>query len=326
MDRRGFLTGAFGAGAVFATSRLPAAETRDDLSLFARRGAWEQLSIAFGAVEIGLEKPFSVLHISDTHLTAAGEEENLKKQTLCCKRTRGFGGRQEEALRDSIAWAKRHCDGLVHTGDLIDWQSEANFALVRKYFGDGLTGCLGNHEFSTDMWLSDPKETPTEAYKENTRGLLAKVYPFDVSLQSTVLNGVNFVTMDDVYGTVTRGQVERFAAEVKKGLPIVLCLHVPFLSDELAVAHNKYWMGETWKEASMRFTSADVPAPRGDRKVQLTDPVTRDFIASLRGEPLLKGILAGHLHFTMQDDFSPTAKQYVVGGNYMFHGQEILFS
>ena len=37
-------------------------------------------------------------------------------------------------------------------------------------------------------------------------------------------------------------------------------------------------------------------------------------------------ILAGHLHFTMQDGFSPTARQYVVGGNYMFHGQEVLFS
>lgn len=324
MDRRGFLTGAFGAGAVFATSRLPAAETRDDLSLFARRGAWEQLSIAFGAVEIGLEKPFSVLHISDTHLTAAGEEENLKKQTLCCKRTRGFGGRQEEALRDSIAWAKRHCDGLVHTGDLIDWQSEANFALVRKYFGDGLTGCLGNHEFSTDMWLSDPKETPTEAYKENTRGLLAKVYPFDVSLQSTVLNGVNFVTMDDVYGTVTRGQVERFAAEVKKGLPIVLCLHVPLFTDAICRAQAHYW---DWRNPKFRRT--DIPADEwflADFRRQREDPVTREFIASLKAQPLLKAILAGHLHFTAEDRFSPTAMQFVVGGNFMFHGREILFS
>ena len=46
-------------------------------------------------------------------------------------RTLTFGGRQEEALRDSIAWAKEPCDCLVHTGDLIDWQSEANFALVK---------------------------------------------------------------------------------------------------------------------------------------------------------------------------------------------------
>ena len=324
MDRREFLKGAFGAGAVFATSRLPALEAKEDLSLFARRGAWEQLSIAFGAVEIGLEKPFSVLHISDTHLTAAGEEENLKKQTLCCKRTRGFGGRQEEALRDSVAWAKRHCDYLVHTGDLIDWQGEANFALVRKYFGDGMTGCLGNHEFSTDMWLSEPKETPTEAYKENTRGILSSVYPFDVSLQSTVVNGVNFVTLDDVYGTVTAGQVARFAAEVKKGLPIVLCVHVPLFTDAICRAQAHYW---DWRNPKFRRT--DAPADEwflADFRRQREDPMTRNFIASLKAEPQLKAILAGHLHFTVEDRFSPTAMQYVVGGNFMFHGREILFS
>ena len=54
--------------------------------------------------------------------------------------------------------------------------------------------------------------------------------------------------------------------------------------------------------------------------------MTRDFIASLRAQPLLKAILAGHLHFTAEDRFSPTAMQFVVGGNFMFHGREILFS
>lgn len=73
------------------------------------------------------------------------------------------------------------------------------------------------------------------------------------------------------------------------------------------------------------FSSAAIPELRGERKVQVTDPTTRGFIAYLRKEPLLKGILAGHLHFTMQDVFSPTARQYVVGGNFMFHGEEVLF-
>ena len=46
----------------------------------------------------------------------------------------------------------------------------------------------------------------------------------------------------------------------------------------------------------------------------------------LKSEKLLKGILAGHLHFSVQDRFSPTAMEYVVGGNFLFHGQEILFT
>lgn len=322
MKRREFIAGALGMGAVVATSRLPAAGAEvEDLSAFAKRGFWERLSIAFGTVEIGLEKPFSVLHISDTHLTAAGEDENLKKQTLCCKRTRGFGGRQEEALRDSIAWAKRHCDYIVHTGDLIDWQSEANFALVKKYFGEGMTGCLGNHEFSPDMWLSEPKETPVESYKDLTRARLAEVFLFDVSVQSTVVNGVNFVTMDDAYATVTPAQVARFAAEAKKGLPIVLCLHVPLFTDGLVRTQAHFWNWRSPKFRSAAVVHGEVP----ECVRQRDDPTTRDFIAYLKAEPLLKAILAGHLHFTAEERFSPTAMQYVVGGNFMFHGREVLF-
>ena len=322
MTRREFFRGSLGMGAVMATANLPATDVNEDLSAFAKRGRWERLSIAFGEVEIGLERPFSVLHISDTHLTAADADEGVKKLALSRQRTLCFGGRQEEALRDSIAWAKEHCDCLVHTGDLIDWQSRANFALVRKYFGAGMTGCLGNHEFSPSMWLSEPKEAPTEAFKDRSRELLAAAYPFDVSVQSTIVNGVNFVTMDDVYGTVTPRQVERFSAEVKKGLPIVLCLHVPLYTERILRANAHFWNGD-----SPKFRKEDVAREwaAGDFRRQREDAATQAFLAALKAEPLLKAILAGHLHITVEDRFSPTAMQFVVGGNFMFHGRELLF-
>lgn len=314
VDRRAFLGG---LGGLVAVAALPSVGA-DDAAVFPSRGNFERLALAYQHVHIGLEKPFSVLHISDTHLTAAYPDEDAKKQKLREIRTRTFGGRQEEALRDSLAWAKKNVDYVVHTGDLIDWQSRANFDLVKTYFGERMCGSLGNHEFSPSMWLE--KDESSEAHKAKFRAQLAAVYPFDIELQSTVVNGVNFVTLDDVYGYVTAHQVARFAAEVKKGLPIVLCLHVPFISDEIWRADQKFW------RANHRYTSAALPDARGDFLRQKTDVVTRDFIAYLKGEPLLKAILAGHLHITVQDRFSPTAMQYVVGGNFIFHGQEVLFS
>ena len=65
---------------------------------------------------------------------------------------------------------------------------------------------------------------------------------------------------------------------------------------------------------------------RGDHLRQLNDPVTRGFIAHLQAQPLLKAILAGHLHIGVEERFSPTAMQYVVAGNYMFHAAEILIT
>ena len=320
MNRRDFLRISAAGGALVATSALPAvaAEGGDP---FARRGRWERLALGYAAVKAGATKPFSVLHISDTHLTAAFDDEGERKRKLRECRTETFGGHQEEALRDSLAWAKENVDYVVHTGDLIDWQSKANFALVKKYFGRGMIGSMGNHEFSPDMWLSDPPESKDEAFKNRSRAALSAAYPFDISFASQVVNGVNFVTLDDVYGTVTEEQVGRFRAELKKGLPIVLCMHVPIFTDLIWQSYVKFWTG-----AGKKFADVGTPAPAGDALLQRKDRTTHDFIDLLRKEPLLKAILSGHLHLAVQERFSPTAVQYVVGGNFLFHGQEILFT
>ena len=221
--RRGFLKSAVAFGGLVATSRLPV--FADDVSLFRGRGMFERLSLVSRHIDAGAERPFSVLHISDTHLTAAYPHESEWTRSFMEKRVRVFGGWQEEALRNSLSWAKGHVDYVVHTGDLIDGQSEANFDLVRKYYGEGgasMFGSLGNHEYYHGQKVEN------EETKSETRDRLAAAYPFDISFQSTVVNGVNFVTLDDVYNAVTADQAGKFDAEVKKGLPIVLCMHCPF--------------------------------------------------------------------------------------------------
>jgi predicted MPP superfamily phosphohydrolase len=177
ISRRSFMKRLAAVGVLLSTASLPTF-AEDKSSTFSKRGRFERLSVGYATIHIGLQKPFSIMHISDTHLTEAYPYESEKKQTLKNSRTTTFGGRQEEALRDSLEWAKSHVDYIVHTGDLIDWQSEANFDLVKKYFGTNIFGTLGNHEFSSDMWLSEPKEGSTEAYKEQCRNVLSKVFPF----------------------------------------------------------------------------------------------------------------------------------------------------
>ena len=331
MDRREFLKVFAGGGALMATSQLPSFG-EDNPAAFARRGKWERLMLGYASVKAGATKPFSILHISDTHLTAAYGNESTNRQRLARWRTVTFGGRQEEALRDSIAWAKEHADYILHTGDLIDFQSEANYDLARAAFFKPAEGAkpewyglhmlaLGNHELSPEMWLGEDKCTCDEAWRATYMPAVAKGFMRDdLSFAATVVNGVNFITLDDVFGTVSAAQVEKFHAEAKKGLPIVLCMHVPFFTDTIWLSHEVFWRnGEKYSEKT-------VAEARVDMKRQREDPVTRDFIAYLKGEPLLKAILAGHLHIDVQDRFSPTAMEYVVGGNFMFHGQQVLVS
>ena len=318
LNRRNFIGG---AGAVVATSALPAFG-KDDPSLFPKRGVVERMAVAYQHIHIGLPQPFSVLHISDTHLTAVYDDEPEYLVTFAKKRSKTFGGRQEEALRDSLAWAKMNVDYVIHTGDIIDFQTRANLDIVKKVFGEGnaLAACLGNHEFQRRIpgeKIDESSIAGLRQYGALSMKLLADTFPFDISLQSTVVNGVNFVTLNEVVGFVTEKHVQRFHAEVEKGLPIVLCMHCPFFTAELARASCKYW------QFNRKFRQ-DNAGPMNS--YQTNDPVTRDFIAYLKSEPLLKGILTGHMHLTASDRFSPTAMQYIVGGNFMFHGEEILFT
>ena len=316
ISRRNFLTG---VGGLVAVSRLPS--FADNPAVFPERGKFERLQLAYQHVSAGATAPFSILHISDTHLTEAYPDEADAADKLRSKerRTRTFGGRQEEALRDSLAWAKDNVDYVLHTGDLIDWQSQANFDLVKKYYGGAMFGSMGNHEFYT--YLPGEKYTGQEAFKERSWPLLKDAYPVDPRFHAQTVNGVNFVCLDGVFGTVQPDLVEKFKAEAKKKLPIVLCMHVPFFTDGIWRCDYQYWNG-----VNKKYRNAAVPDARGDYKRQQTDPTTRDFIAYLKEEKLLKAILAGHLHITVQERFSPTAVQYVVGGNYGFVGQEVLFT
>lgn len=331
MERREFIRAIAGGGALLATSRLPVFG-EDNPFVFPRRGAYERLQLGYAVVKAGATTPFSMLHISDTHLTAAYGSESTNRQRLARHRTVTFGGRQEEALRDSIAWARENADFILHTGDLVDFQSEANYDLARAaFFKPGKDGApdrpgvnvfaVGNHEYSPEMWLGAEKCTFDEAWRAKCApSAAAGLERDDLSFGATVVNGVNFVAMDDVYGTVSADQAARFKAEAAKGLPIVLCMHVPFFTESIWIAHEVYW-----RRRGKTFASSAFPA-NGDLKRQQDDAVTQGFIAYLKGEPLLKAILAGHLHIDVQDRFSPTAMEYVVGGNFMFHGQHVLFT
>ena len=318
--RRGFLKGACVAGFMVATAELPAVESAR--FVVGRRGAHSRLAMSYAVVDIGLAKPFSVLHISDTHLACAYPDEHPDKVAAAARRSQGFGARQEESLAETLEWARHNTDYVIHTGDLVDFQSRANFDLVRKYWGEAMFGSVGNHEFYS--YVKSEGIGRSEEFKGRSWKLLRDSYPVNPRFASRVVNGVNFVALDNVFGAVQPDQVEMFKVEVKKGLPIVLCMHVPIMTPCVALATHKYWRC-VGKKFAGRPDPSIPPKEGGDLWNQLNDPTTAGFIAYLKQEKLLKAILSGHEHLTMEERFSPTAVQYLVGGNFMFVARELLF-
>ena len=274
----------------------------------------EKLQVNGVVIEAGAKKPFSVLHVSDTHLTAVYPHEDRWKQEMSRADTPIFGARQEEALAEAIAYAKAHCNFLLHTGDLIDFVSEANLDLARRYLPEGCLGALGNHEYSHYGWLVKKAGTVGPG-REETRQMLAKFFPFRMPIAAKEVNGVVFAAIDDADGTVSEEQVAQFRRIVKKGRPIILCMHVPFYTPGICRVCRRWWKKGT--------DAANPELKLPDFERQRSDSVTRDFIAALKREPLLKGILSGHLHLAAQDRFSPSAMQYVAGGNFSFLAQMV---
>ena len=248
------------------------------------------------AIVAGAKKPFSVLHVSDTHLTAVYPHEDKWKQEMARADTPIFGAKQEEALAESIAYAKRHCDFLLHTGDLIDFVSAANLDVVKRHLPAGCIGALGNHEYSHYGWLVKKAGTAGPG-REETRKMLSAYYPFRLPLAAKEVNGVVFVALDDADGTVTADQVAEFRLLAAQGKPIILCLHVPFYTSGICRAGKRWWQKGT-NEANPELKLPDFQR-------QKSDP---------------------HLHMFTEDRFSPTAIQYVAAGNFSFKAHKVKVS
>jgi hypothetical protein len=78
-------------------------------------------------VRVGAEKPFEILHITDTHLIDADERDCERKIELAKNRKLVFP-HTEEVFADICALASEKRIPIVHTGDLMDFVSVKNFA------------------------------------------------------------------------------------------------------------------------------------------------------------------------------------------------------
>ena len=308
-DRRQILQ--LGLGACFTATM-----TRfNGLSPAMAEDAREKMKITKFTVKVGeLEKPFTAVHVSDTHLTFADERETERKQKLAADRLKYFGD-SEKFLLASLEYAREKNAIFLHTGDLIDFVSEKNFEYVHNFYSNVESQpelqSAGNHEFS--HYLGEAKED--EAYKALSYDRVQRAFPDNLKFCSRIHNGVNFVAFDNVYYYVADDLLERMKAEVAKGYPIVTLCHVPFYTPGL----YKFMLEER-KERCAWVTGVPEEAVKAYNqekyRYQFGNEATHRFVEWLREQRLVKALLCGHLHVDYEDQFSETARQYVVGGQF----------
>lgn len=267
-------------------------------------------------IVIGLERPLKILHVTDTHLAFADENDDERKHAL----TKRFSGPEvENYLYEQIAYAKDNCDLLVHTGDLMDFVSHANVEKARKILRDeNIFYIAGNHDYS--QYVGEAWED--RAYKMNSYMKMGGGLGVPMFFNARTVGGVNIVGIDNSYYLFEDWQLDRLKKEVEKGLPIVLAFHDPLFEQSLYDYHMKkagtectYLVGcdEDHLQPYSEFRSAQ----------QRPDEPTKRMIDYIKSEPAIRAILTGHLHFNFESDITDRLPQFVTGGGYDGFAREV---
>ena len=226
-SRRGFIASLAALG-VAGAPRLWAETPPLKIQPIRGGGVDSVLSLTKIEIPVGAEAPFSALHISDTHLNfwnVADFAGNAKSEAHFGRRWVRF----PQALASFTAtldYAAGRALPIFHTGDLLDWNTAANRAvLARTLKGENMFYAIGNHEYHSS------KSSVAEALTgEQARDSLKRIFGCDMTVASRVKGGVNFVAFDNAEVNLRAETMARVKAEFDKGLPVVLMCHIPPVS------------------------------------------------------------------------------------------------
>ena len=271
----------------------------------------KELQILKTIINIGIEKPFKLLHITDTHITGNHSRRGCFDND--------YPGCTEDYFLKALDYAVQNNLPVLHTGDLIDFLSDEIFEFTDKHFsGVDYIYAAGNHDFCHCVG----EAAEDYAYKWQMIKQVAPHIKSNLYFDSRIINGVNIVTLDDSYYLISEGQLELLKAEAAKGYPILLAMHVPLFTEEYAQKQMvdrgepcAYVTGAT-NEWLNRYSE--------NRKLQQTpDDATLRAIGYIKSEPLIKAVIAGHTHMNFENMLTDTLPQYTTHGSFAGYVREI---
>jgi len=268
------------------------------------------MRILENSLHLGAEKPFDIIHVSDTHLTYADgrEDDNGRKLELARNRLDYFPN-AEKNLAEIITLSRKTGAPIMHTGDLIDFVSMANLDAARKFTSENdVFMAAGNHEFS--LYVGEAWEDA--AYRNRSLAKVQAAFTNDIRFSSRAINGINFVALDNSYYLTEETQLETLKAEADKGLPVVLMLHTPLYTPALYDFHRAINMDEPAYLMAVPEKLMDYYNPHRFRQ-QKADEITIKTYDYIISDSRIKAILTGHLHFDYDDVLPGNRPQLVTG-------------
>lgn len=270
----------------------------------------KELQILKTEISIGLEKPLGILHITDTHVVR--DDADRRSHREGCFEEAGKGC-IEKYYFDALAHARQHGLVIVHTGDMIDFTSQACLDFMdAQVLNTDMIYAAGNHDFC--HWVGEAAEDA--AYKAAQMKVCAPHFPCDLYFDARVVGGVNFVTLDDSYYLITDDQLDRLRAEVERGYPIVLCMHVPIYTEDMRGTRRILYAVAAPDDVLATYSEER-------RRQQTPDEATLRAVEYIKNEPRIKAVIAGHTHENRVSRLTSEKLQIVTHGSFAGFVREI---
>ncbi|WP_455641326.1 metallophosphoesterase family protein [Parabacteroides sp.] len=272
----------------------------------------------------GLEKPFNVLFLADTHFTV--EDERGREFYKYSKRmggeavepeNYGVGNGRDRALEASLAKAREtNCELVLLGGDIINFPSLASVERLKTLLDSSSLNWMyisGNHDWHYE---GEPGKAFDQREKWINKHLKALYQGNNPMFSSQIIGGVNFIMIDNSTFEITPEQLEFLQEQIQRGIPILLSMHIPLYQLGHGVDYgcgNPHWCcaNDCYYEVEHRE-----PWPEGG-----CTEITRQFRECVIYSPEVIGVYAGHMHEKAIDFFNDKL-QYVVDAN--FNNEDVL--
>lgn len=233
----------------------------------------------------GLAKPLRALHVTDTHLLLTDKTETRERNAYAASRTGFFrdaaGMTQRQRFLQLTELANR-TDLLLMTGDIIDFPSKSNLDFLREALSRLTVPYLyvpGNHDYTYYDNYGEPRTY------EVCRRLLGPFCGGDPDFQTLRLGGVTFVGLSNGRDRYDPSCEAALRSLLQTEQAAVILQHVPFAC-------------ATLKKDTVAFWGRDINLGPGATE---GDGSAKRILRLLEQSPCVKGILAGHLHFSHAD-------------------------
>jgi predicted phosphodiesterase len=259
----------------------------------------------------GLERPQTLMHITDSHMVAADDRdpEAFEVAEQCTeafqKLTPGCVPPQqlfEQAIERSN---RMEVDCTVLTGDIIHFPAYAAVEIIER----GVSALRGPYLYTPGNhdWFF-PYHQWSDATREQHYPRLAHLAGNSPAAQVLQLGGVRLVVLDNSNYQMTQQQLEFLRLQLRTGEPCLLFVHIPLYTPALAPA-----VLEKWKAPIMMAAPGWTEQMRTQWLVRESDESTTAChrLLTQADADNLVGVFCGHVHFPHVGEVRPGRLQYV---------------